>query len=278
MFELWLFTTDADLACRCVDAGVEGVVIDWESANKMERQLGTDLECNQDTVEDLIRIRKAVSTKIVCRINAMGVGPEDEVESAIGAGADLILLPMVKCREDVEKFLKFINLRTAAGILLETEEAVANAAKIAELPIDYAYVGLNDLAISRKSKNIFTAVADGTVDRLREIFSKPRFGFGGVTVVDKGFPVPFGLLLDEMSRLDCDFGFLRRSFKRDIQGRDINAEIANILGAFAARQNRTDEAKINDRLEFLERVEELTHDEAPAESPKPFTVGSPVTG
>ena len=99
------------------------------------------------------------------------------------------------------------------------------------------YVGLNDLAIERRSASIFEAITDGTVDRLREIFSVP-FGFGGLTLPDRGHPVPCRLLINEMVRLNCHFSFLRRSFHRDIRGRPVSEGLRLIREALADAHSR----------------------------------------
>lgn len=228
MFDLWLFTTDEMIARSAIDAGIARIVIDWEHVGKEARQRSGDFECNHDTFQDLVRVRKVAGAKIVCRINAFSHNTADEVSSALRGGADTLLLPMVMAPEEVERFLKLVNGRAETGILVETATAVSHARDLAALPIDYVYVGLNDLAISRQSPSIFEAIADGTTERMREVFSRQRFGFGGITLVDRGFPVPCILLMAEMARLQCTFGFLRRSFKRDIPGHDMESEIRNI--------------------------------------------------
>jgi 2-keto-3-deoxy-L-rhamnonate aldolase RhmA len=228
MFDLWLFTTDAMMARSAIDAGIAAIVIDWEYVGKEDRQRGGDFECNRDTFEDLERMRKVAGAKIVCRINAFGQNTADEVSSALRGGADILLLPMVKAPEEVESFLKLVDGRAESGILVETAAAIARARDLAALPVDYVYVGLNDLAISRQSPSIFAAIADGTTERMREVFSRQRFGFGGITLVDRGFPIPCILLMAEMARLRCTFGFLRRSFKQDIQGNDMEGEVRKI--------------------------------------------------
>ena len=97
------------------------------------------------------------------------------------------------------------------------------------------YLGLNDLAIERGTRNIFAAVADGMVERVREAFRAP-FGFAGLTLPDAGFPIPCRLLIGEMARLGCQFSFLRRSFHRDIRGRDLAIEIPRLRATLEAAQ------------------------------------------
>ncbi|MBP7828659.1 MAG: hypothetical protein KA248_01940 [Kiritimatiellae bacterium] len=96
-------------------------------------------------------------------------------------------------------------------------------------------------SIAGGSASLFDAVVDGTVERLRGIFGPLPFGFGSLTVRDGGNPVPCALLLVEMARLACSFRFLRRSFKRDIPGRDMAAEIGRIRARWKELRNRSAE-------------------------------------
>jgi len=239
IFEPWLFTTDIALAKQAENAGVKGIIIDWENLYKEARQAGKDFECNHDTLEDLKNIRKTVDCKVICRINPFGKQTKEEVKKAVLAGADIIFLPWVKTVKEVIEFLKILNNQAIPAVLIETKEALAIAKELAELPLEYIYVGLNDLSISRKTKNIFESVADGTVDYLGNIFKNHNFGFGGLTLIGKGYPVPFNLLFAEMVRLNCNFGFMRRSFKKDIIGKDMKDEINKINNNYYQLQLRT---------------------------------------
>ena len=241
MLELWLFTTDLDLSLEAEKAGVKAIIIDWEGNSKVERQVNTGFECNSDTLEDLERISANTRLKSVCRVNAISPFLKLEIDQAIAAGADIIFLPMAKDDSDVREFMGYVHERAQTGVLIETKEAVENAKNIAILEPDFIYVGLNDLSISRGYSNIFKAVSDGTVEKLRNIFNDQLFGFGGVTIVDGGYPVQASLLLKEMSRLECDYGFLRRSFKKDIVGKDMEHEIGEISQHYLKYKNRSTE-------------------------------------
>jgi hypothetical protein len=124
------------------------------------------------------------------------------------------------------------------------------------LPLTRAYLGLNDLAIERESTSIFAAVADGTLERVRRSFHVP-FGFGGLTLPRAGFPIPCRLLMGEMARLDCRYSFLRRSFHRDVRGRDVAAEVGRILQAIIAAAARPDEDVESDRLALRQAIARL---------------------
>jgi len=119
------------------------------------------------------------------------------------------------------------------------------------------YVGLNDLAISRGTPCIFTALTDGTVERLREAFADTPFGFGGLTVVELGHPIPCLRLLEEMARLRSSFTFLRRSFRRDIVGRDAATVVAAIQATWRALLRRDPEREARDHTLLVEAVERV---------------------
>ncbi len=236
-FQLLLFTTDTGLIARAVGAGVAGIIVDWENRGKDARQRAADTQINHHTLEDLRRVRSATTASVLCRINPIGDTTEREVADAIAAGADEILLPMVTAPEQVQQVLGLTAGRCGVGILVETAAACRSAGDLGRLPLTRAYVGLNDLAIDRGSAGIFDAVADGTVERVRPFFTC-GFGFGGLTLPDRGWPIPSRLLIAESARLGCTFGFLRRSFLRDIQGLDLSVEVPRLLDALARARAR----------------------------------------
>jgi hypothetical protein len=255
--ELALFATDLAVVAEAVPAGVASVVVDWEHEGKELRQASADTEVNNHTVEDLRAARACTGAHVLCRVNAFGPHTAGEIERAIDAGADELLLPMVRTPAEVEKALALVAGRARLGILVETSEAVAAADDLARLPVSRVYVGLNDLAIDRGTATIFAPLADGTLDDLRRRFAEVRFGFGGLTVPDAGFPIPSRLLVGEIARLACDFTFLRRSFYRDVAGRDVSAEVPRIHAALAEAFARPRDEVERDREELLGRIAEL---------------------
>jgi hypothetical protein len=125
------------------------------------------------------------------------------------------------------------------------------------LPVSRVYVGLNDLAIERRTPSIFTALADGTVASLRRICTEVPFGFGGMTVPELGRPIPATLMLGELLRLRADFTFLRRSFWRDVADRDAASAVASIHAAVAAATKRDAQAVGRDRAALVAAIEGL---------------------
>jgi len=238
-FSLMLFSTDPGWIVRNVAAGVSAIIVDWERNGKVTRQSGADTQIGIDTLEDLERVRAATDASVICRINGYGECTRREVDQAISAGADEILLPMVTAPSQVALTLDHVRGRCGVGVLIETLEAVDHAQSIAALPITRAYLGLNDLAIARRAPSIFSALVDGTLAAVRPCFDVP-FGFGGLTLPEKGSPVPCRLLMSLMAGSQASFSFLRRSYHRDVAGRDPLTEIPQILAAIESACRRSD--------------------------------------
>jgi hypothetical protein len=245
-FELFLFSTQPGLIREAVAAGIAGIIVDWESRGKQSRQESWDTEINADTPRDLEVVRQATSARVICRLNGSGETTPAEIEAAVSRGVDEILLPMVRSTAEVKRVLQMARGRCGVGILVETVAATRIARDLGMLPLSRVYVGLNDLAIDRGLKSIFESVTDGAVERTRENFHVP-FGFGGATLPDCGSPVPCQLLLGEMARMKCGFTFLRRSFHRDIRGRDLAFEVPRIHQAIARAFARTPSMQSDDR-------------------------------
>jgi hypothetical protein len=96
-------------------------------------------------------------------------------------------------------------------------------------------------------------VVDGTVDELRWHFDVP-FGFGGLTLPDRGYPVPCRLLMGEMARLECSFSFLRRSFRRDVRGLDVAAAVKSMRCGLDSAFRRSAAGEARDRRLFRDAV------------------------
>jgi hypothetical protein len=252
-FELLLFSTTPALIRRAVAAGVDGIVVDWEHRGKVRRQASFDTQINEDTAEDLRRVRDVTDAVVICRINGVGETTTDEVRTAIACGASEILVPMVRSVAEVERVLDLVAGRCGVGILVETVDAVEAASALAALPLARVYVGLNDLAIDRDAADIFEAVADGTVERVRAEW-RGKFGFGGLTVPDRGTPVPCRLLMGEMARVGSTFSFLRRSFLRDIADIPLESALLQIRAGLDRAQGRSPIAVEHDRIDLAARV------------------------
>jgi hypothetical protein len=114
-------------------------------------------------------------------------------------------------------------------------------------------VGLNDLMIDRGRTSLFEPLVDGTVEAIRQHFEMP-FGVGGLTLPDRGSPIPCRLLMAEMARLDSDFSFLRRSFLRDVDRSRLGPAFDTIRGGLDTARRRDAAAIERDRSELTAAV------------------------
>ncbi|KFN44637.1 aldolase [Arenimonas oryziterrae] len=265
-FKLLLFAHEPAALRAAVAAGLSDFMVDCEWRGKTERQTGADTDTSHVGMAEVAAAAAVPGARITCRINSHGEWTAREVDAAIAAGATRVFLPMVRRMSEAEHFLRLIDGRVEPAILVETLEAVRLAPDLARLPLSAVYVGLNDLAISRGSSLIFEAVLDGTVARLRDIFDGVEFGFGGVTLPGCGHPVPGDLLLAEMQRLECDFSFMRRSFHRDVQGKDMTTEVAR-LRDFWRRLGLRNRSERNAQHQQLQRCLQMLLADSPATAP-----------
>ena len=265
-FALVLFSTEAPFVREAVAAGVSAVMIDWERRGKSRRQAGADTEINEDTPDDLDRIRAATRVRLCCRIESVGATTPAEVARALEGGVDELFVPMVQTPADVETVLRLSNGRCDVSILVETRAALEHLRELAALPLARVYVGLHDLGIERRSRSLFDPLADGTLERIRAQFTQP-FGFGGLTLPECGAPIPCRLLIGEMARLGCAFTFLRRSFRRDVRDRVLAREVPRLLAALRDAEARDAGEVARDHGELVRRVRAWPSHEVPLGGP-----------
>lgn len=252
--KLFLFTHDPVYAKAAVAAGVDGIVVDWEFLGKKNRQFGFDTEINNGTPETLQTMRALTSGSLLCRINNHPMTRLHETQLACALGADEILLPMVRHPDEVQECLSALLPGHTLSILVETEEALLYADAFATLPLTRVYVGLNDLSIQRRSVHLLDPLIDGTIQRFRSTFTG-SFSVAGITLPDKGAPIPSKLLMGELLRLNCDFGIGRRSFRRDIPLQNLPMGVAAIRAAWQELQTRTTEQIQTDHRTFVQCVQ-----------------------
>ena len=220
-------------------AGVDRIVVDLESLGKSERLMNTVQ--NNHTLEDVGRIRGAVSQgKLMVRCNRLHRGvkeycdSEEEINTAIELGADVIMLPYFKTVREVDRFLEIVDGRAIAFPLLETPEAVDLLDEILQLQgIDEIHIGLNDLSLGYGKRFLFEVLADGTVDRICEKIRDKGipFGFGGIASLGKG-KVPAEMVIREHYRLGSERVILSRSFCDINLIKDVDQKLGDIERLF----------------------------------------------
>ncbi len=212
---LMYITNNPEIAMIAQKNGVNRIFIDMEYIGKEKRQPNMDTVKNHHTVEDIKNIRGVINeSEILVRVNPIHNESKKEIDDVINAKADIIMLPMWKTKDDVEKFLSFVNGRAKTMLLLETAEAAECLDEVLELAgIDEVHIGLNDLSLSLHKKFLFEPLADGTVDTItRKLKNKNiTFGFGGFGRIGSG-DLPAEKIVAEHYRLGSDIAILSRSF------------------------------------------------------------------
>ncbi len=253
--QLLLFSVDPDVVVEASEAGVGGFVVDWERRGKARRQAGEGTQINHHTLADLVATRAATRQRVVCRLNTVGPWTAGELDRAVDAGADEVLLPMVRRPAEVDRALDLLGGRCGLGILVETQAAVDAVEELAARPLSRIYLGLNDLRIDRGATSLFTPLVDGTADRVAAACAGATpggrrgvpFGAAGLTLPGRGCPVPSSLIAAELSRLGAGFTFLRRSFTADTAGLPLAPAVAAIHGHLSQLADRGPDQRDADR-------------------------------
>lgn len=218
---LMYITNNPQVALIAQEAGVNRVWVDMEYINKEQRQAGMNTVKSHHTVEDVERLRKVITrSQLQVRVNPIHeatkyyCNSKEEIDNVIKAGAEIVMLPMFKTPEDVEKFVEYVDGRARVLLLLETREAAERVDEIVAVPgIDEMYVGLNDLHLSYGQKFMFQPLCDGKMDYLSERIkaSGKPFGFGGIARVGYGM-LPAEFIIGEHYRLGSTAAILSRGF------------------------------------------------------------------
>lgn len=216
--DLLYITNDQKNAIEAEKAGVDIIFIDLEINGKYERQGYLDTVISNHKVEDIKKIKSILKkAKILTRINPMNKKSKEEIEKAIEYGTDIIMLPMFKTKEEVQKFIELINGRVKTCLLLETSQALCRIDDILEVKgIDAIHIGLNDLHLSLGLDFMFECLSNGIVEYLIEKIKEKniKYGIGGIARIGEG-ELPADIILGEHVRLGSKMVILSRTFKKN---------------------------------------------------------------
>ena len=219
--KLMYITNRPEIALIAEKNGVDRIFVDMEYIGKAERQGNLDTVQNHHTIRDISVLRSVLTqSELLVRVNPIHdktseyTSSEEEIEAAIQAGADIVMLPYFKTVAEVKRFLRIVNGRVKTMLLLETPEAVDALNEILLIPgIDEIHIGINDLSIGYGKRFMIELLTDGTVERLcRKIRQKGIFyGFGGIASLGRGL-VPAEMIIKEHYWLGSQMAILSRSF------------------------------------------------------------------
>lgn len=213
--KLMYITNNSDIAKIAENSGVDWIFIDLEINGKEERQGHLDTVISRHHIYDVKKIKEALNTsELLVRVNPIFEGSKSEIDRVIDDGADIVMLPLFKSKEEVAEFSNYVDGRARTMLLLETPEAVESIDDILSVDgIDYIHIGLNDLHLGYGMKFMFELLADGTVEKLCNKI-KARgipYGFGGIAQLEQG-DLPAEYVIAEHHRLGSSMAILSRSF------------------------------------------------------------------
>ncbi len=222
MFEMKtiIITNDAGVAADAQSAGVTRLMVDLESHGKKERQASRNTFISSHQKEDIAHIRKALDkSELIVRINPWHQGSTEEMDHAIGEGADLLMLPMITSMRQLDAFLSHLSNRAQAIPLIETAYSMAHVSDILEPEIiKEVYIGLNDLHLSLGLDFLFEPLGLGLVEWMAtQIRTQNKsFGFGGIAMMQTG-ELPAERILAEHVRLGSNCVILSSRFCKGVQ-------------------------------------------------------------
>lgn len=221
--KLMYITNNTEVAKLAEKSGVDKIFIDLEINGKEERQGHLDTVISRHHIDDVKKIKDVLNeSKLLVRVNPIYEGSKIEIDKVVKDGADIVMLPFFKTKNEVEKFVKYVDNRAKVCLLCETPEAVANIDKILEVEGVYSiHIGLNDLHLGYGMKFMFEPLVNGVVEDLCNKFSEKgiQYGFGGIARLGEG-TLPAERIVTEHYRLKSKMVILSRSFYK--QNDDLN--------------------------------------------------------
>ena len=221
MLKLMYITSRPEVALIAESAGVDRIFVDLEQLGKRERQGGMDTVQSRHSFADIAKIRKVITqSQLLVRCNPIHeacegyYGSDEEIETVIQNGADIVMLPYFKKVEEVAFFLEKVGGRAKTDLLVETPEAVEAIDEILALPgIDEVHIGINDLSLGYHKRFMFELLEDGTIEKLCIKFREAGlpYGIGGIASLGRGM-LPADYVIMEHYRLGSTAAILSRSF------------------------------------------------------------------
>jgi hypothetical protein len=217
-FVLTALTRDPLLARRADEAGVDRIGVDVERHGKMARQGHVpDARISDHELGDLDRLAPELRrAALFARVNPPHRESRAEIEAALAHGARVLMLPFFHTAAEVEAFVRAVDGRATAVLLVETAAALVGLRDILSVAgIDEVMLGLNDLRVSLGLGGPFELIAS---DRVTAVAEQVRgrglpFGFGGLARAgDTALPVPADLVIAQHARLGSSSAWLSRSF------------------------------------------------------------------
>lgn len=219
--ELMYITNRPEVAKIAENAGVDRIFVDMEYIGKEQRQGMMNTVISSHKIEDIKAVADVISkAELLVRVNPIHErsveysSSREEIDAAIDAGAEILMLPYFKTVSEVHTFIDYVNGRARTMLLVETPEAVDVIDEILDIEgVDEFHIGLNDLSLGYGKKFMFELLCDNTVEYLSKKFNEKgkKFGIGGIASLGKGM-LPAEKIIIENYRLGSKGAILSRSF------------------------------------------------------------------
>ena len=260
MIKTFIIENDPDKIAIYDAAGISRIFVDLEVNGKAERQAGMDFALNDHNIHDVARARKIIkNSKLLVRINPFNLNTEQEINEVIDGGADVVMLPMFKYSDEVKSFIKYVNKRAKVSLLFETSEAFCRIDEILNIEgIDEAHIGLNDLHLSMGLNFLYELILYGQVEFLANKFKKFNipFGVGGVAKMNEG-KIKGEIIIREHARIGSSAVILSRSFKSNVNLKNVKNEVEKIQSVFLSARSSSNETLYNNKILLDENVKKI---------------------
>lgn len=167
-FTLSLMTSDLGAAAAADAAGVDRIGIDLEIRGKEQRQRSRPSWMGGHSLVDLMAVGKVLQrAQLFVRVHPFALGGRDELDQAIDAGAQVVMLPMFHRAAQALEFVRYVGSRAKPVLLLETVSAADDLPALLTSDEDFEFhIGLNDLGISRGHVSPFAVLCDPLLEQL----------------------------------------------------------------------------------------------------------------
>lgn len=214
--QMMYITNNPKIAQIAEKFSVDRIWVDLEQIGKKDRQGGMNTVQSTHVIEDVARIRSAITgkAKLQVRVNPIHQNSLNEISTVISYGADIVMLPFFSTVDEARQFIEMVNGRARTCLLLETVGAEKCLDELLEIPgVDEIHIGLNDLHLQYHLKFMFELLANGKVEELCLKIKKKgiQYGFGGIAKLDEGM-LPARHIIAEHYRLESSMAILSRSF------------------------------------------------------------------
>ena len=262
--EFIAITNDVKVAKYFEECGIDDIMVDLETIGKAERQKGLNTVMSNHRFEDITNIKNVLSiSKCLVRINPIHENSKDEINETIERGADILMLPMFRRRDEVELFIDLVGDRAEKYLLLETPQALTRVDEILSLNgIDAIHIGLNDLSIGLGLDFLYEPLIGGLIEYLAQKFiaQNLKFGIGGVSKIEKGRNI-----ISEHYRLGSKMVILNRDFRNykdsyeEIINCDLKKEVEKIDKYITSLESVSPKDLLNNKEELFKEIKQQMH-------------------